>query len=75
MDVHTQKNGLVEVIYRVYLDPKPSFFTRVSGRVDPTLEDLVFESVKNMREKVREAKYQDAGPELLDRIPVQNMCF
>ena len=70
-----KENGLAEVIYRVYLDPKPSFLTKVSGRVDPTLEDLVFESVRNMREKVREAKYQDAGPELLDRIPVQNTCF
>lgn len=63
------ENGYAKVIYQLYLDPAPGRFTK--GRVNPTIEESVYQTLKNMKKIVANAKYKEADPDIIKEIPEQ----
>ncbi|MFQ5850870.1 MAG: hypothetical protein ACE5JU_09815 [Candidatus Binatia bacterium] len=60
-------DGYVEVAYQIHVDPGPNWFTKFM--VNAVMRDLTFRTLARMREKVREAKYRNAMPEIVEEIP------
>jgi hypothetical protein len=66
------ENSYIEVVYQVYVDPAPSRFAK--SRVNPAIEKLVYETLKNMKSMVNRTRYKDADPDIIREIPEQESC-
>lgn len=62
----------VDVVYSIYLDPDIGF--PGSLKVNGTTEGLVFESLKKMGVKLREATYRNAPASVVEALPSRGGC-